>query len=274
MTIRENYEEGVRRHRMTTKANVFTWDIETKPMTGYFFHPKVEYVTPDKIIDHGGMLTWAGKFYGERTILDAAEWRDGKEEMVRALWDALDRADIVVTFNGDKFDIRYTNAEFIAMGLPKPSPYKSVDLLKIVRTLAMLPYNRMDEVARWLGLPRKMHHEGFALWRAVVEGDERARAKMLRYNRQDIRVTESIYDALRPWIPNHPNLGLWAGSDDDGNPVEVCCNCGSANLTRGEADTRTALTGYATVRCGKCGAIMRRNHVRERVNLRPVRGTN
>jgi len=260
------------RHRMSTRAKVLTFDIETRPMQAWVWDAKTRYITPDKITDHGGMLTWAAKWYAEKPVMFGSLWDDGHEGMVHRLWELIDQADIVVGYNSDRFDLKRINTEFIRLGLPKPRPVRSVDLLKTVRSQFGFPYNRLDEIARELGLPRKVTHQGFGLWTACMAGDEKARKLMRRYNCGDVRVTETVYDALRPWIPNHPNLNLWADRDDDGRPIETCCNCGSTKLTR-QADSKahTALTAYALVTCAACKTHMRRNYVLERTTLRPAR---
>ena len=257
---------------MSTRAKVLTFDIETRPMVGYIWGPKTRYVTPDKITDHGGMLTWAAKWYGEREVMFSADWTDGHEGMVRRLHDLINEADIVVGYNSDRFDLRRVRNEFVRLGLPPTNPVRSVDLIKTVRSVFDFPYNRLDEVARELGLPGKVAHQGFTLWTDCLAGDAKARALMERYNKGDIRVTEAVYDALRPWIPNHPNLNLWAGTDENGNPIEVCCNCGHGGITLVSGTTaKTALTAYALVECRKCKTKMRRNFVKARTTLRPVR---
>lgn len=271
MSLVETAARGPKPVKMATPAKVLTFDIETRPMEGYFWGPKTRYITPDRITHHGGMLTWAAKWYGQREVMYASEWDDGTEGMVSRLWELLNAADITVTYNGDNFDHRRVNAEFVRLGLSKPSPSRSVDLIKTVRSQFGFPYNRLDEVARELGLPGKVSHSGFDLWIRCLEGDPKARALMKRYNVGDIRVTEAVYDALRGWIPNHPNLALWAGHDDDGRPLEVCCNCGHDKLERCESNAYTALTAYALVKCKRCGRHMRRNYVKERVTLRSVR---
>ena len=257
---------------MLTRAKVLTFDIETRPHVGYFWDAKTRYITPDKMIERGGMLTWGAKWYANKDVHYASAWDDGHEGMVTRLWDLLNEADIVVGYNSDRFDIKRVNTEFVRIGLPAPRPYKSVDLIKTVRSQFGFPYNRLDEVAAELGLPGKVAHTGFELWKQCLDGDPKARALMRRYNVGDIRVTESVYDALRGWIPNHPNLALWAGHDEDGRPLEVCCNCGSDRLkVVPEAKAYTALTAYALVQCQRCKRHMRRNFVKERVSLRPAK---
>lgn len=257
---------------MTTRAKVLTFDIETRPMLSYHWAPKLRYVQPGQVVDHGGMMTWAAKWYGSREIMFASDWDDGHEGMIRRIWDLLNEADIVVGYNSDRFDLRRIRSEFVRLGLPPTNPVRSVDLIKTVRSQFDFPYNRLDEVARELGLPGKVTHQGFSLWVDCLAGDPKARALMERYNRGDIRVTEQVYDALRPWIPNHPNLNLWAGTDDDGRPNEVCCNCGHGHFRLVSSDgAKTALTGYALIECKACRTKMRRNFIKTRTTIRPAR---
>jgi DNA-directed RNA polymerase subunit RPC12/RpoP len=46
---------------------------------------------------------------------------------------------------------------------------------------------------------------------------------MIKYNNQDVRGLEDVYLKLRPYIKNHPNLGVIMGDS-------VCPNCGSSHL--------------------------------------------
>ena len=57
----------------------------------------------------------------------------GKKKMLKEIHAMLDEADVVVTFNGDKFDLKILNQEFLMAGLGPASPYKSVDLYKVVK---------------------------------------------------------------------------------------------------------------------------------------------
>ena len=80
---------------------------------------------------------------------------------------------------------------------------------------------KLDYVAGALGLGHKRAHEGFTLWTSCIAGDEKAWDRMRRYNIQDVRLTEKLYDRILPWIPNHPHMGLYT---DGGH---CCPTCGS-----------------------------------------------
>jgi len=53
--------------------------------------------------------------------------------LIKELWDVFDQADIIIAHHGDGFDIKKSNARFVFHNLQPPSPYKSIDTLKIAR---------------------------------------------------------------------------------------------------------------------------------------------
>jgi hypothetical protein len=259
-----------------TTARILTFDIETKPHLAWIWDAKTRYVTADKIAERGGMISFAAKWYGSKAVEFRSVHGDGMDVMLERIRALLDEADIVVSYNGDRFDIPRVTGELVRAGMSEPSPFRSVDLIKTVRRMGW-PYAKLDEVSKELGLPGKTAHQGFGLWLDCMKGDPAAWALMEKYNCQDVRLTEAVYDALRPFIKGHPNLALWSGVDDEGSPIEACCNCGGANLKAvtapgGErATVKTALTSYALLRCAACGTHLRRNFIKARVTLRPVR---
>lgn len=254
------------RPKAKTPARILTFDIETAPMLGYFFQAKTRYITPDKVIDQGGMISFAAKWYGDRNVLFHSTFHDGYDDMILALYELLNQADIVVGYNSQRFDVPKVRTAFVVAGLPPLRPFKQVDLIKTIRSQFAFPYNRLDEVAAALGLGRKVTHQGFALWKACMEGDPKAWALMRRYNIGDVRLTERLYDRLRGYIQGHPNLGLW----NDDLLKKACPNCGGT-LTVEAGTARTAQTAYAQYRCGGCGKYMRANFIKGRIDWREVR---
>jgi hypothetical protein len=73
---------------------------------------------------------------------------------------------------------------------------------------------------------------GFDLWKDCMAGDEKAWRKMRRYNIGDTVLTEKVYDVLRPYVKNHPNIGVFEG--------RPCCpKCGGEKVqARGHYVTR------------------------------------
>jgi rubredoxin len=87
------------------------------------------------------------------------------------------------------------------------------------------------------------------LWTACMDGDAAAWKLMEKYNRQDVKLLEDLYNEVLPWIPNHPNRNNYGES-------HVCPNCGSEkHQRRGYAVTTTRR--YARMQCRDCGTWFR-----------------
>lgn len=59
--------------------------------------------------------------------------REDDSRIMKLLWDLLNEAEIVVTHNGDKFDLPKINSRFIINNLPPTTPYFSVDTCKVCK---------------------------------------------------------------------------------------------------------------------------------------------
>src|SRR5690606_12258687 len=139
----------------------------------------------------------------------------------------MEEADIIITYNGNKFDLPILNKEFILNGLTPPAPYKSVDLLKVVRRQFRFTSNKLDYVCGALGLDTKVEHKGMSLWVGCMDGDAKSWKIMERYNKRDVKILEQLYEVLLPWIPNHPSVPLYRCDES------LACNtCGSHNVQR------------------------------------------
>jgi predicted RecB family nuclease len=174
------------------------------------------------------LLSFAYKWYGDksvkvRTLHDTGSKVD--KQLTRELWMLFDKADIIIAHNGDKFDIRKANARFLLHGLPPPSPYRTIDTLKVARSRFALNSNRLDDIAKALGIGMKESTGGAQLWRDCMAGDEQAWAKMKKYNKQDVVLLEAVYEELRPWIKNPINLGVVCEG-------KVCPHCASTKIQK------------------------------------------
>jgi len=265
------------------QARILTLDIERLPgqatlkhrgltITGEFWdlnawkHTIGRRIHPDDVTQWPRSICAAAKWYDQRTVMFTAEWEDGGHEaFLRQTWEWYDAADIIVGHNLDRFDTKHLKAGWAEYGWPAPAPTKSVDTLKVARSVFAFESNTLDALCKRLGVPAKSDKYDVATARAACNGDTAAQRKLANYNKGDIRATEAAYDRLRPWIPNHPNLGLYTNDD------RACPNCGSDKRTLLEKDAVTGVTRYAMYRCARCGGTYRANHMRHRVVTRPVR---
>jgi len=231
-------------------AKILFLDIETSLMLVYTFGLRDQHITPNQIADDraGKLIHCVGLKWKGQPVKVYSEWEHGYEGMMQATHDALNEADAIVTYNGAKFDIPKINGQFLLLGMEPPPPPTQIDLFLTARKMGY-PSGKLDYLSQKLGIGQKVKHDGFKLWIDVFNGCPKAQAKMAQYCAGDVRLTERVYNRLRPHIQNHPHLAL--------TKRDECGACGSSRLqSRGLA--RTHATIYQRYQCQSCGAWSRK----------------
>ena len=190
------------------------------------------------------MLCVGLKFAEDKEVTLLSEWEHGHKEMIKETHRYLSEADAVVTYNGDKYDLKKLEGEFLLAGLPPPPTPTSIDCLKAVKKFGFF-MNRLAFVGPFLKLGGKVEHEGFSLWKKVDNGDEKAQNKMAKYCKQDVVLLEKLYKKIRPYIRNHPHTGTTKGLE--------CGACGSTKL-QSRGYRRTKSFRIQRVQCQNCGS--------------------
>lgn len=226
-------------------------DVETSPHTAFVWGLFKETVPIQRLIETGRVMCFSAKWHG-KPLMFFSEWEEGHVEMIQILHALLDEADVVVHYNGNRFDMPVINSEFVHYEIAPPSPYKNIDLFRITKSTFRYPSYKLDYVAQKLGLGKKTKHPGFELWVDCMNGVASAQNKMKTYNKQDVALLERLYKRLLPWIYNHPNAALYK----DKLTRPVCTNCGSVHIqSRGTYHTKTMC--YQRYHCQSCGKWMR-----------------
>jgi uncharacterized protein YprB with RNaseH-like and TPR domain len=218
------------------KPRILFFDIETAPLLGWAW---TSYET--NIIDIKSswyILSIAYKWHGEKKVKTKAlpDYRgyhkdtECDRELVKDFHKLLDEADIVIAHNGDRFDLKKLNARFIANGLTPPSPYKSIDTLKIARKNFAFISNKLNDLGACLGVGRKLPHTGWHLWRGCMLGDMKSWRLMRQYNARDVELLERVYLKLRPWHATHPDVNAYKPKEK--RVGEECPACGSTNTQK------------------------------------------
>lgn len=221
-------------------------DIESSPNTAHVWGLWQQNVSINQLMESSYVLCYAAKWLNDDKIIFDSVHKSKPKKMLKGIHGLLDEADAVVHYNGTKFDIPTLNKEFLLHRYSPPSPYKQIDLLRVVRSQFRFPSNKLDYVAQRLGLGKKQEHEGHELWVKCMNGDRNAWQRMQDYNIQDVVLLEDLYNTILPWIKNHPNQNLHSES--------ICCpNCGQQNLQkRGTAISSTGT--YQRYQCKSCGS--------------------
>ena len=195
------------------------------------------------------VLTWAAKWVDDEDVMYSSRGFTSRKQMIKELHKLLAEADAVITFNGDRFDLKIVNQEFMELGMAPPAPYKSIDLLKTMKTRFRGTSNKLDYWLRKLSLGAKIEHRGLQLWIDCMNGDKEAFEEMEEYNIGDVVELEKLYKYVLPWIPNHPNRSVHDG--------RACCTtCGSTNYQH-RGTYRTAAGTYQRYSCNSCGSWFR-----------------
>jgi hypothetical protein len=237
-----------------------TLDIETSPISGKVWGLRNQFLGLDQIEVPTRMLSVAAKWYGDPKTQFFAAFDDDPDQqrvMVESIWQLVNEAHVLIHFNGKGFDMRHLNREFKEQGLAKPSPYQYIDLLKVVRKEFYLPSYKLEYVLRWLKKAGKVQHSGFAMWNDIHSSDPKvalkARKLFEKYNIGDVVKTEDVYDELKGWVEDHPNMQLFVDRGD-----QPCCPvCGSVNIKKDGTAPRGNLSRVQKYECKDCGKFFR-----------------
>jgi predicted RNA-binding Zn-ribbon protein involved in translation (DUF1610 family) len=229
-------------------AKLLAWDIEMKPAIVHSWGLFNQTHGINQVVEQPGMISFAARWYGEKKVIFKSVHHDGREDMVKTLWDLLNEADALISWNGQGFDTKHAKREFLELGLTPPSPVKEIDLMRGVKSQFRMLSNKLDYVSQQLGVGAKKSTGGHELWVACMAGDEAAWRKMRTYNIQDVNLLIDLYERLLPWLPaaNHPNIAVLDGLDF------ACPRCGSKDLERRGTAIKSTGT-YQRYQCKNCG---------------------
>lgn len=244
---------------MVTKANVLVLDIETAPILAYVWDLWDQNVSINQIHTDRYVMAWAAKWLGDKDVMyaDKRSTKPGDDKAILLkLWALLDKADIIITQNGKKFDSRRLNARFIELGIKPPSPYKHWDTLILAKRVADFTSNKLEYLAQKINQSHtKSYHRkypGFELWKQCLAGNTDAWNEMKHYNVADVLATEELYFNMRSWAPeSFPSTYIHA------DKATVCGTCGfNEKMIAGKMD-HTKVTTFVQYKCPKCGAFQK-----------------
>lgn len=180
---------------------ILTLDIECQRAVVERFDLYPGFTHIDRVIRDKRILCFAAKWHGQEKVHFHAAWDDddvvAHEKMIRAAWELLDAADIVVGWNSTRFDVQHLQSAFGRLKLGPPSPFRSLDLMQVAKknfkagelSLKLDWFSRM-----WLG-DRKLSHGGTDLWYEIRYG-----------NRAERRAAQKVMKSYNCLTPDHKVL--------------------------------------------------------------------
>ncbi len=173
--------------------------------------------------------------------------------VVKAAYDILRTADLVVTHNGKRFDWKHLQTRLLKHGFPPLPNIAHVDTCAIAKSKLYMFNNRLNTLGDFIVNEKKMEHEGWELWVKVSKREPKAQKKMTAYCKQDVLLLEKIFRKLRAHSKAIPNYNLFTISK-----TNICPNCGSTRLrSLGFQYNKTNV--YRRFICTDCGTSSRVN---------------
>lgn len=226
------------------------FDIETSPMIVYSWRTGWKLNIPtDNIIEDWKIICISYKWEHESKVKNLT-WDKNQcdKQMLIDFIKIMNEADECIAHNGDRFDIKKIRTRCIYHRIPMFPKYRTLDTLKKAKSGFNFNSNRLDYIAKFLGVGAKLEHEGFDMWVKCLQGDKQALKDMVKYCDMDIIVLEDVYLTLQNYILNNTHTGV-----HDGRLKASCPNCGSEDVSL----LKNAVTAKGTIKrvmeCNSCG---------------------
>lgn len=239
------------------EPKIILWDIETTHNIAAVFRMFDEVTNHENLLKERYIVCAAWKELGSKEVHAVSVLNDAKRfakdptddyHVVKKLHDVLSEADVIIAHNGDQYDIKFAETRMLYHGLSPLPPIQSIDTLKVAKARFQFNSNKLDYIAKFLGLGRKIKTDN-ELWLKVLKGEKAAIREMVTYNKFDVVLLEKVFLKLRAYTANHVNRQLFG--DFSG-----CPRCGSKHVqSRGthKAISRT----YRRYQCQDCGGWYR-----------------
>jgi DNA polymerase elongation subunit (family B) len=226
------------------------FDIETSPNIGMFWSAGYKKdISPESIIKERAIICIAYKWAGnEKThVLSWDENQDDKTMLEKFILIA-NSADELVGHNGDRFDLPWIRTRCLFHRIPTFPNYTTIDTLKSARSKFYFNSNKLDYIAKFLGLGQKIH-TGYDLWKNIVlNKDEKALQEMMVYCENDVILLEKVYNELSTYIPAKTHHGVIQGEEKFS-----CPECGSYNMVYSKKRLTALGTSRIQTQCKECG---------------------
>lgn len=236
---------------MSTK--ILALDIETMAAKVYTFSLFKPVIGHNQIIEPSRIICFSAQWRGDKKVQFYSEHTHGRSEMLAKLHELLDEADLVLHYNGASFDMPWIYGELMLEGFDPPSPTRNIDMYQFMKRNTRLVSRKLDYVVERFLDEHKVTHSGFKLWRDCDAGDEKAWKQMEKYAIKDTKLLLPLYEKIKGWIPNHPNVALIDGEE------LACTRCSSKKFQR-RGYRHTNASTFRQYQCKDCGGWFRSAH--------------
>lgn len=254
--LRRRFSERLAKKGVTNKHTLKSikrlyWDIETSPNVVYAWRIGWNItLNPQDIIKERAIISIAYKWEHEDKV-HTLTWDENQSDkkMLEEFVKVLHQADESVAHNGKRFDEKWIRTRCIYHGIKTFPKYKSLDTLLKAKQGFNFNSNKLDYIAKFLGVGAKLEHEGFSMWKKIIEDkDQDALNRMLEYNRVDVVVLQDVHQALQQYIQPETHVGAVIGKAKYSCPI-----CGSEHAELLKNNVTAKGTIQRLMECSDCG---------------------
>lgn len=225
------------------------FDIETAPNIVYSWRVGYRVILPpENIIQERKIICICYKWEHKKKVYSFTwDQNQSDEKLLKDFVKICNQADEIVAHNGDKFDIKWLRTRCIFHRINFPDKIQTFDTLKKSRTGFKFNSNKLDYIAKFLGVGEKIKTGGFDLWIKTMNGDKKALQEMVDYCKNDVLILENVFNELEKYVQANTHVGVVMGAGR-----WSCVSCGSINVRfNGQNVSKTGMIKFR-IRCNEC----------------------
>lgn len=225
------------------------WDIETSPnivlswRIGYQIN-----IDHDNVLKERAIICIGYKWEHDDEV-HCLHWdkHQSDKDMLFKFMQVAGEADELIAHNGDRFDMPWFKARCVFHKIETMPSYKTIDTLQWARKKFLFNSNRLDYIAKFLGIGGKIHTE-YNLWKKVVlDNDKKALKDMITYCKYDVLLLEKVYHKLAIHVQHKTHAGAVAGRDQ-----WTCAYCGSDEVIKNMTRFNASGSRRHVMKCKSC----------------------
>lgn len=226
------------------------FDLESSPNIGLFwssgYKQNIDY---QNIIKERAIICICYKWEDEKQV-HSLSWdkNQSDKKLLQEFIKVANQADELVGHNGDKFDLPWVRTRCLYHRIELFPKYVTIDTLKLSRRQFRFNSNRLDYIASFLGIGKKIKTD-FNLWKDIVLNKcEKSMAKMIDYCKQDVKLLEQVHKELRLHDTPKTHYGIVLSNDK-----RLCPECASNNVVISKTRITAGGTKQIQYKCNDCG---------------------
>jgi DNA polymerase elongation subunit (family B) len=225
------------------------FDIETSPNIGLFWTAGYRLsISPDNIIKERAIICICYKWAGDDKVYSLS-WDKNQDDkkLLEQFIKVANEADELIGHNGDRFDLPWVRTRCLYHRIPVFPTYTTLDTLKNARSKFKFNSNKLDYIAKFLGIGAKIK-TGYDLWKKVVlDKDQEALDSMVEYCKNDVLILEQVYNEMSSYIPAKTHHGVANGGER-----YSCPKCASEDMKFSQKRYTASGTPRIQLQCKNC----------------------